>query len=158
MIDNSLIHTEQPAEQQGLRFGVVFCVTSFMPTKSVALPESVDLKARLSEPFEMLVACYCAAWCDTCTLYRERFEALALRHPAHLFVWIDIEDFPDLLGDEDIENFPTLLIEREGHVLFFGTMLPHIEQLERLMSTLASTPDAPAVNTTLPVLRDALAR
>lgn len=127
-----------------------------MPLTSTVLPESVALKKRLAEPFEMLVACYCAAWCDTCTLYRDRFDALAARLPEHAFVWIDIEDFPDLLGDEDIENFPTLLIERDGEVLFFGTMLPHIEQLERLLGTLASTPDAKGLETTLPVLREAL--
>jgi hypothetical protein len=128
-----------------------------MPINAAALPESVDLKNRLSEPLDMLVACYCAAWCDTCTLYRDRFDALAMRHPEHAFVWIDIEDYPDLLGDEDVENFPTLLIERDGHALFFGTMLPHIEQLDRLIATLASTPDAVPVQTTLPVLRQELA-
>ena len=129
-----------------------------MSATHALLPAAVELKERLGQPFDMLVACYCAAWCDTCTLYHERFEALAKRYPEHAFVWIDIEDFPDLLGDEDVENFPTLLIERDGKVLFFGTMLPHIEQLERLMSSLASTEDAPAIETTLPVLRDVLAQ
>lgn len=129
-----------------------------MSATHALLPAAAELKERLDQPFDMLVACYCAAWCDTCTLYRERFEALANRYPEHAFVWIDIEEFPDLLGDEDVENFPTLLIERDGKVLFFGTMLPHIEQLERLMSSLASTEHAPAIETTLPVLRDVLAQ
>lgn len=123
---------------------------------SVYLPGMPALHARLAQTHEFIVACYCAAWCDTCTIYRERFEALACEHRQHIFVWIDIEDDPALLGDEDVENFPTLLIEQSGQALFFGTMLPHIQQLERLISSLASGPSAPISGTTLPVLREAL--
>mgnify|MGYP001081156331 CR=1 FL=1 len=127
-----------------------------MPDLSAALPESIELETRLGLPVDLLVACYCAAWCDTCTIYRTRFDALAQRLPEHAFVWIDIEDFPDLLGDEDVENFPTLLIQRGDEVLFFGTMLPHIEQLERLIQTLQSDPHAQPVHTGLPNVRQAL--
>jgi thiol-disulfide isomerase/thioredoxin len=121
------------------------------------LPHTVELQTRLAEPLNLLVACYCAAWCDTCTLYRDRFDALAKQHPEHAFVWIDIESHPELLGDEDVEDFPTLLIERDGQVLFFGTMLPHIQQLERLMVTLSEDPNAAPVDTQLPDVRRALA-
>ena len=124
---------------------------------AVTLPETPEIKARLATAADMLVACYCAAWCDTCTLYRDRLETLASMHPEHTFVWIDIEDYPELLGDEDVENFPTLMIERAGKVLFFGTMLPHIQQLERLIATLATNSNAPALNTELPDVRQALA-
>ena len=129
-----------------------------MPDLSAALPESIELETRLGLPVDLLVACYCAAWCDTCTIYRTRFDALAQRLPEHAFVWIDIEDFPDLLGDEDVENFPTLLIQRDDDVLFFGTMLPHIEQLERLIQTLQSDPHAQPVHTGLPNVRQVLAQ
>lgn len=123
---------------------------------TVTLPQTPEVKAHLAKPADMLVACYCAAWCDTCTLYRDRFEALATQHPEHAFVWIDIEDYPELLGDEDVENFPTLLIERAGKVLFFGTMLPHIQQLERLLATLSDNPAAPSQSTELPDVRQLL--
>jgi thioredoxin 1 len=123
---------------------------------SVHLPHTSSLRERLAQPFEFLVACYCADWCDTCTIYRERLEALARAHPQHVFVWIDIEDQPQLLGDEDVENFPTLLIEHDDKVLFFGTMLPHIQQLERLLASLASAPASAPVSSSLPVLRQAL--
>lgn len=127
-----------------------------MSVAAVNLPSTPELKARLSQPADMLVACYCAAWCDTCTLYRDRFESLAIQHPEHAFVWIDIEDHPDLLGEEDVENFPTIMVERAGKVLFFGTMLPHIQQLERLIATLASNPAAPVQKTDLPNVREIL--
>jgi thioredoxin 1 len=128
-----------------------------MPVATVTLPDTPALQARLAEPADLLVACYCAAWCDTCTLYRTRFEALAAKHPEHAFVWIDIEEHADLLGDEDIENFPTLLLERQGRVLFFGTMLPHIEQLDRLIMTMAANDAGQAIATKLPDVRKVLA-
>lgn len=51
------------------------------------------------------------------------------------FVWVDIEDFADRIGDIDVENFPTLLIQRGESVLFFGTMLPDHGFLRRLLQT-----------------------
>jgi hypothetical protein len=89
-----------------------------------------------------IVACLCAAWCDTCNDYRPPFAALARANPHDGFAWIDIEDESDLLGDIDIENFPTILIARGWTPHFFGTMLPHIEQLQKLLSSV-KTNDAP---------------
>ena len=71
-----------------------------------------------------IVACLCAQWCGTCATYRATFEDLAGRHPDKTFVWIDIEDHADVVGDLDVENFPTLLIQHHELVAFFGTMLP----------------------------------
>jgi len=106
------------------------------------------LRAALATPGTWLVACYCAAWCDTCTQYRPKLEALSEALPGYACAWIDIEDHPDLLGDEDVENFPTLLVQRDGRVLFYGPMLPHIGHLERLLQNLDA--DSPAVSTGLP--------
>jgi hypothetical protein len=80
-----------------------------------------------------MVACLCAAWCDTCCSYRASFDELAARHPDQRFVWIDIEDQADIVGDIDVENFPTLLIQRGDIVAFFGTVLPDARLAERLV-------------------------
>ena len=82
-----------------------------------------DIAAALAGP-RWTVACLCALWCGTCGSYRATFEELAARHPDTLFVWIDIEDQADVVGDLDIDNFPTLLIQHEDNVAFFGTVLP----------------------------------
>jgi thioredoxin 1 len=88
-----------------------------------------------------LVACLCAAWCGTCASYRAAFDALAARHPDKVFVWIDIEDQADVVGDLDVENFPTLLIQRRDVVAFFGTMLPDPALADRLIHAQAALPD-----------------
>ena len=80
-----------------------------------------------------VVACLCAGWCDVCKQYRAGFDALALQYPEHQFVWIDIEDQSDLIGELDVENFPTILMQRGDTVAFYGTMMPEPRQVARLL-------------------------
>jgi len=80
-----------------------------------------------------IVACLCAAWCGTCSSYRAGFDGLAARHPDKTFVWIDVEDQAAVVGDLDVENFPTLLVQRGDSVAFFGTMLPDPHVADRLI-------------------------
>ena len=86
-------------------------------------------------PMTVLVACLCAAWCRTCESYQQVFEAACAElPPADLRVrWIDIEDEADLIGDLDIETFPTLLIADDVHVRFAGPVLPQPETLKRVL-------------------------
>jgi thiol-disulfide isomerase/thioredoxin len=85
---------------------------------------------------EYLVACLCAAWCDTCVAYRPGFLAMAERFPRAEFRWVDIEDDAEAAEDIDVENFPTILVRRGEETLFQGVMLPHHEHLERLLQKL----------------------
>jgi thioredoxin-like negative regulator of GroEL len=89
-----------------------------------------------------IVACLCAAWCGTCASYRATFEDVAGRHPDKFFVWIDIEDHADVVGDLDVENFPTLLIQHHEQVAFFGTMLPDAGLAHRLVQAQSAHSDA----------------
>jgi hypothetical protein len=107
-----------------------------MPTDDSArdaMPDSSAPDAR-----ELLVACLCAQWCRTCDEYLGTFEQvrdeIAAAHPAlsARFVWIDIEDEAELIGDLDIENFPTVVIALGAEVVFAGTLLPHAQTLERV--------------------------
>ena len=121
-------------------------------------PSSAALGQALQDDNTLLVVCFCAAWCDTCTEYKAKFQGLATQYPEVVFVWADIEEFPDLLGDEDVENFPTLAIERAGDVLFYGVMLPHIGQLERLIQTFTPECSTHPIQTALAPLRESLKR
>ncbi|WP_215408931.1 thioredoxin family protein [Janthinobacterium sp. JC611] len=94
-----------------------------MHSLTLTTDNRADVAATLAGP-RWTVACLCALWCGTCGSYRATFEELAARHPDTNFVWIDIEDQADVVGDLDIDNFPTLLIQHEDNVAFFGTVLP----------------------------------
>ena len=82
-----------------------------------------------------VVICLCAQWCGTCRDYRAGFDELTAQFPGVRFSWLDIEEQAEELGDLDIENFPTLYIRRGDSVLFFGTMLPYVSNLRRLIET-----------------------
>lgn len=84
----------------------------------------------------------CAQWCGVCRDWRAAFDAAAIRHPQDRFVWIDVEDEDEVVGDVDIETFPTLLVGRSRRVLFFGTVLPSPELLARLLASLDGSSNA----------------
>jgi hypothetical protein len=99
-------------------------------------PATPTIEQRAST---LLVACLCAQWCRTCDAYRDTLVAtrdtIRRAHPeaALRFVWVDIEDESDLIGDLDIEDFPTILLARDDTVLFFGPVMPHAQTLDRLV-------------------------
>lgn len=87
------------------------------------------------------VACLCAAWCRLCEGYtavlHEVVAALqAEGRPLHLH-WIDIEDDADLVGDVDVETFPTLVVASieasQVTVRFAGPVTPQPAMLSRLL-------------------------
>lgn len=110
-----------------------------------SLTLTLENRARLAEAIAgdaWVVVCLCAAWCDVCRQYQPEFEQLASRHPDKHFVWIDIEDQADVAGDLDVENFPTLLIQRADTVAFFGTVQPDPQQAHRLLLAQTAKTDA----------------
>ena len=84
----------------------------------------------------MVVTCLCALWCDTCEAYREGFFALAREFPRARFVWLDIEDDADEVGELEVEDFPTVRITRGEAQLFYGPLPPQHEHLKRLIQAL----------------------
>ncbi len=99
-------------------------------------PDTPALTQRLACGDITLVMCFCAAWCDTCKEYQPKFDRLSAQYPDACFIWVDIEEHPELLGDEDVENFPTIAIVDKTEVRFMGTILPHIEHLDRLITAM----------------------
>jgi thioredoxin 1 len=87
-----------------------------------------------TEPFHIISLC--AQWCGTCRDWQPVVDAVAAAHPQMSWRWLDIEDDAALLGDLDVETLPTLLVGRGSDVLFYGPVLPKVELLTRLLSTL----------------------
>jgi thioredoxin 1 len=98
-------------------------------------------------PTEWTVVCLCAEWCDTCRDYRRLFEQRAARANDALHLWVDIEDDSDVLGDLDIETFPTLLVLHGDRPRFFGPVLPQIDVIDGMLRTMAAA-DASVVSIT----------
>ncbi|MEN9373700.1 MAG: hypothetical protein RIR79_1252 [Pseudomonadota bacterium] len=100
----------------------------------------------------MIVYCLCADWCRTCDAYRETFDALAQEWAGLArWVWVDIEENADAMGDVDVENFPTLLIANTfthtlvdtPQVYFFGAVSPHAGVASRLLEQMVKGQNPP---------------
>ncbi len=83
------------------------------------------------------VVCLCAQWCGLCRDYRSVVAGMAALYPAMRFAWLDVEDQADLVGDVDVETFPTVLIADAQGVQFFGPLPPQPQNLSRLLDSLA---------------------
>ncbi|MES1980298.1 MAG: thioredoxin family protein [Pseudomonadota bacterium] len=91
-------------------------------------------------PDTVWVICLCADWCHLCRDYREVIDAAAhglAGFRGFQFAWLDIEDHAALVGDMDIETFPTLLVADAAGILFFGALTPQASILRRLLESLA---------------------
>ena len=84
----------------------------------------------------LLVVAFCAAWCNTCDEFRITFDRLAAARPLDRFVWLDIEDETEVVGDIDIENFPTIAAYDAGRLVHFGISLPQGALVARLLDSL----------------------
>ena len=91
---------------------------------------------------QLVVVSFCAAWCDTCDVFRAAYERVAAARPDTAFVWLDIEDDADVAGDIAVENFPTLAVYRGGAPVHFGVSLPHESTVLRLVDALACSDHA----------------
>ena len=81
------------------------------------------------------VACLCAAWCGVCRAYAAEFAALERKFPQVHFEWVDVEDQEQLVGDVDVQTFPTLLIASSDGARFLGPLLPQVTVLEKLLQS-----------------------
>ncbi len=86
-------------------------------------------------PPVLQVVCLCAQWCGTCRDYQATFAQLQAALPGHRYRWVDIEDEADLIGDVDVETFPTLMLVHGSQVLFAGPVLPRLGDAVRLVET-----------------------
>lgn len=106
------------------------------------------------------VVCLCADWCGLCRDYQVVMAQMAGRYPAFRFAWLDIEDQAELVGDIDVETFPTVLMADAQGTRFFGPLTPQANTLARLLDSLQgdslqSSPHLPATRQLLQALRAA---
>jgi thioredoxin 1 len=94
------------------------------------------------------LACLCAAWCRLCDDYAKVIADVkadpAWRDADLHWHWIDIEDEAELVGDFDVETFPTWVIADARGVRFAGALEPQPDTLRRLLRTMLHSDTATA--------------
>lgn len=113
---------------------------------------SLHASETSNNPSPAWVICLCADWCGVCRSYRELFTQVATQFPQLRFAWLDVEDEAALVGDLDIETFPTVLVATEDGARFLGALTPHAQTLSRLLESLtARTNQGGAVQTPIDI-------
>ena len=96
-----------------------------------------SIARALTDDAPLLVACLCAAWCRTCDGLRPAIEDWARTRADLALVWLDVEDDAELVEDMEVENFPTILVQRGAETLFFGPVPPRVSNVERVVEATA---------------------
>jgi thioredoxin 1 len=71
----------------------------------------------VSRPGITLVECW-TQWCNACKTFNPIFEKVAANHPQHTFGKLDTQTEKTIAGKLQIKHTPTLLLYRDGLLLF----------------------------------------
>ncbi|HDH0829071.1 TPA: hypothetical protein PIQ33_002753 [Klebsiella oxytoca] len=74
-----------------------------------------------------LIICLCADWCNNCNEWGKSFFALSNKYPKDCFVWLDIDQHPDMISDIDLDVLPVLLVQKDQDIIFLGAIEPIVE-------------------------------
>ena len=66
----------------------------------------------------IVVLDFWAAWCGPCRMFAPIFEAAATRHPDLIWGKVDTDVEQDLAGALNIRSIPTLMVFRDGILVF----------------------------------------
>ncbi|GAA3937591.1 thioredoxin [Actinomadura viridis] len=67
---------------------------------------------------DLVLIDFWASWCGPCRSFAPVYSRVSERHPDVVFAKVDTEAEPELAAAFDITSIPTLMIVREGVVLF----------------------------------------
>lgn len=80
------------------------------------------LEAHPQEPESagLWVICLCAEWCHICRQMQSALADDRRLSSVVRWLWVDIEEHADLLGDLEVQTFPTYLIGHHDEVLLYA--------------------------------------
>jgi len=74
-----------------------------------------------------------ASWCGPCRAFAPVYEAASERHPDIVFAKIDTEAEPQLSANAQIRSIPTLMVFRDGYLVYSRPGALPAQGLEQLI-------------------------
>src|SRR5215831_8700480 len=75
-----------------------------------------------------------APWCGPCRAFAPAYEAASIRHPDVVFAKINTDTEPQLAGEFQIRAIPTLMVFRDGILLFAQPGVVPAQALDELVA------------------------
>lgn len=79
-----------------------------------------------------------APWCGPCRAFAPVFAAAAARHPDMVFAKVNTEEQPGLAAAFRIRAIPTIMIFRDGILMFAEPGMPSAAGLDELLGKVAA--------------------
>lgn len=96
--------------------------------------DAAEIAAALRHPSQGLVVLLGAeAWCAKCREFRPLFDAAAGQANSVSWLWLDLEDHTDFIGDFIPDDLPLLLVYRESQLVHAA--VADAAGLERIQSS-----------------------
>ncbi|MGC6228564.1 thioredoxin family protein [Proteus mirabilis] len=82
-----------------------------------------------------LVISFCASWCNNCESWKDTFTLLSEKFIDDCFIWIDIDEYPELVSEIDLDIIPVLLIQKKEDIHFLGPIRPGLETIVSILNS-----------------------
>lgn len=103
-----------------------------------------DIAALLSKEDALLVVILGAEqWCARCRALRPMFDALAAQRQANeVWLWLDMEDHADFIGDDLPDNLPVLMAYQGNRLVLSEVLATEAASIQALVDGARSAPPA----------------
>jgi thioredoxin len=89
-----------------------------MPSAAHPTPVTRESFGEVVRARRFAIVDFSATWCPPCRAFEPVFAAACARHPELLFATVNTDNDPELAAELDVRAQPTIVVFRDGHVVY----------------------------------------